>query len=129
MLASSSPEPAAPALRWRAQPPEPDMSPYTTTDETDLDEPETLPESIVEWQPTHRPLVEAHAGVERGSTATGSAVIGALALGALAVGALAIGTLVVGRLGVGRLSVRRAKLDKLEIGDLIVRRLTVLQHD
>ena len=33
------------------------------TIDDDLDEPETLPEEIVHWQPTHRPLTTAHGAV------------------------------------------------------------------
>lgn len=51
----------------------------------------------------------------------------ALALGAMACGALAVGALAVGKLAIGRLIVRRSKFAKVEIGDLIVRRLTVLE--
>jgi hypothetical protein len=57
----------------------------------------------------------------------GAATVGAVALGALAVGTLAIGTLAVGSLAIGKLGVGRARLRKVEIGDLVVRRLTVIE--
>ena len=95
------------------------------TSEPDLDEPETLPEEIVHWQPTHRPygLAQAHLGVAQGASATGSSIIGALAMGALALGAIAIGALAIGRLSVGT-----ARFKRLEVGDLVVRRLRVLER-
>jgi hypothetical protein len=50
--------------------------------------------------------------------------VGSLALGALAVGAAAIGALAIGRLAIGR-----AHLGRVRIDDLVVGRLTVLEHD
>ena len=93
------------------------------SDAVDEDEPETLPEEIVHWQPNHRPLTQAHVAVAQGSSATGSSLIGALALGALAIGAVAIGAL-----AIGRLSVRQARFGKVTIDDLVVRRLKVLER-
>jgi hypothetical protein len=95
------------------------------TIDTELDEQETLPEEIVHWQPTHRPygLAQAHVGVAQGASATGSSIVGALAMGALALGAIAIGALAIGRLSVGA-----AKFRRVEIGDLVVRRLRVLER-
>jgi hypothetical protein len=93
------------------------------SDDVELDEPEELPEEIVHWQPTHRPLTTAHGAVAQGASATGSSIIGALALGALALGAVAIGAL-----AIGRLNVRHAKLGRVEIDDLVVRRLRVLER-
>jgi hypothetical protein len=93
------------------------------SDEVDLDEPEVLPDQIVQWQPTHRPLTTAHGAVAQGASATGSSIIGALALGALALGTVAIGAL-----AIGRLNVRHARLGRVEIDDLVVRRLRVLER-
>jgi len=94
--------------------------------EIEEDEPETLPEEIVQWQPTHRPggLAQAHAAVAQGASATGSWVVGALAMGALALGAVAIGAL-----AIGRLNVRHARFGRLVVDDLTVRRLRVLERD
>jgi hypothetical protein len=50
----------------------------------------------------------------------------ALAAGALALGALAVGALAIGALAVGRLDIREARLRKVEIDDLIVRRFRVV---
>jgi hypothetical protein len=50
----------------------------------------------------------------------------ALAVGALAVGALAVGALAIGALAIGRLEMREARLRKVEIDDLIVRRFRVV---
>jgi hypothetical protein len=95
----------------------------------DLDEPESLPEEIVHWQPTHRPMTQTHGAVAQGASATGSAIVGALAMGALALGAVAIGALAIGRLGIGRLGVRGARFGKVEVDELVVRRLKVLERD
>jgi len=54
------------------------------------------------------------------SAPAGSRVLGALALGAIAVGALAIGALAIGRLSVGR-----ARFRRVEIDELVVRKLRV----
>ncbi len=93
------------------------------SEDVDLDEPETLPEEIVHWQPTHRPLTTAHGAVAQSASATGSGIVGALAMGALALGAVAIGAL-----AIGRLNVRYAKLGRVEIDDLVVKRLRVLER-
>ena len=93
--------------------------------EIEEDEPETLPEEIVHRQPAHRPygLAQAHGAVAQGASATGSSIVGALAMGALALGAIAIGALAIGRLSVGT-----ARFKRLEVGDLVVRRLRVLER-
>ena len=80
------------------------------TTEIDPDDPETLPEEIVHWQPNHRPPFQA-----LGGEATGSALLGALALGAMALGAVAVGAMAIGALRIGRLSVGRARFRRLEI--------------
>jgi quinol monooxygenase YgiN len=61
----------------------------------------------------------------RGAVATGATAAGAATLGALAMGAVALGALAVGALAVGRLTVGRARLRRVEIGELVVRRLDV----
>lgn len=48
---------------------------------------------------------------------------GAVAVGAMALGAFAVGALAIGALAIGRLAVAHARFDRLEIGDLAVRRL------
>jgi len=50
-----------------------------------------------------------------------------VAAAALALGALAIGALAIGALAVGRLEVGRARLRKLEIDDLVVRKLNIVE--
>lgn len=94
--------------------------------EIEEDEAETLPEDVVKWQPTHRPvgLGHAHAAVAQGASATGSSIVGALAMGALALGAVAIGAL-----AIGRLSVRHARFGKLVVDDLTVGRVRILERD
>jgi hypothetical protein len=89
-----------------------------SADVDDADEPEELPEEIVHWQPTHRPLTQAHGAVAQGATATGSSIVGAIAFGAIAVGAVAIGAL-----AIGRLNVRHARFGRLEVDELVVRKL------
>lgn len=51
----------------------------------------------------------------------------AIAAGALALGALAIGALAIGALAIGRLEIKWARLHKLEIDDLTVRRFRVVE--
>ena len=53
--------------------------------------------------------------------------IGAKATGVLAVGAVAIGALAIGALTIGRLAVVRARIRRIEIDDLVVRRLHVTE--
>lgn len=93
------------------------------------DEPETLPEEIVHWQPNRRPLAQADVAAARAVSATGGAAIGTLALGALALGAVAVGAVVIGALGIGRLRVRHASFGRLTVDDLTVRRFRVLERD
>jgi hypothetical protein len=80
------------------------------------DEPDTLPQDIVDWQPERGHLVDIEAP-KVAAPLIGAALLGAAALGAIAVGAVAIGALAIGR----------ARIGKLEIDDLIVRRLRVLE--
>ena len=93
------------------------------SDDIDLDEPESLPEEIVHWQPNHRPLNQAHVATALGASATGSSIVGALAMAVLAIGAVAIGALAIGRLSIGH-----ARFGKVEIDDLVVRRFRVLER-
>jgi hypothetical protein len=81
-----------------------------------LDEPDTLPQDIVEWQPGRRHLVD----MQTPRVSTG--FFAAAALGAVAVGAVAIGAVAIGRLAIGR-----ARIRHLEIDELTVRRLTILE--
>lgn len=53
--------------------------------------------------------------------------IGAKAIGALAVGAVAIGALAIGALAIGRLAVGRARIRRIEVDDLVVRRLHITE--
>ena len=83
-----------------------------------LDEPESLPQDIVQWQPGRGHMVNAPKGVNTG--ALGAALLGAVALGAFAIGALAIGRLAVGSLALGRGRIHRLQIDELIVGDLRV---------
>jgi hypothetical protein len=102
----------------------------TMSADVEADEPETLPEEIVHWQPNHRgaALAEARGAVAHGASATGSSVVGALALGALALGAIAIGAVAIGALSIGRVRVRRARFGQLVVDDLVVRRMRILER-
>jgi hypothetical protein len=51
------------------------------------------------------------------------AAVGAVAVGARAIGALAVGALAIGKLGVGP-----ARFERVEIDELIVRKLTILEE-
>ncbi len=83
----------------------------TTTDY--IDEPDTLPQEIIDWQPNHRTPANADARPAITPAA-------AMAVGALAVGALAIGAVVIGRLVIGK-----ARIRSLDIDTLTVRRLNL----
>jgi hypothetical protein len=60
-----------------------------------------------------------------GGEAIGAQAIGTKAIGTLAIGAIAIGALAIGALAIGYLSIGRARLRRVEIGDLVVRRLRI----
>jgi len=60
-----------------------------------------------------------------GAQAIGAQAIGTSAIGTLAVGAIAIGALAIGALAIGWLSIGRARIRRVEIGDLVVRRLRI----
>jgi hypothetical protein len=61
------------------------------------------------------------------SASTGFALL-AVAMGAAAVGALAVGAVAVGAFAIGKLGIRQGRIEKLEIGDLIVDRLTIRER-
>jgi hypothetical protein len=46
---------------------------------------------------------------------------------AVAAGAVAIGAIAIGALAIGRLVVKRAKFDRMEIGELTIRRIRVIE--
>lgn len=75
------------------------------TERIDDLEPQTLPEPIVEWQPTHHRL-PAPTGALLGAAALGALAMGAIAIGAVAIGAVSVGRMRIGRLEVGRLEVK-----------------------
>lgn len=62
-------------------------------------------------------------GALDGGRATGAALGALVAIGAGAIGAMAIGALAIGRLYVGT-----ARFKRLEIDELVVRKLTILEH-
>jgi hypothetical protein len=61
------------------------------------------------------------------SASTGCALL-AIAMGAAAVGAIAVGAVAVGAFAIGKLGIRQGRIDKLEIGDLTVDRLTIRER-
>jgi hypothetical protein len=73
-----------------------------------LDEPETLPQEIVQWQPGRGPLVNTS------SEAVAAGLVGALAVGVLVIGAMALSRLAFGAQG----RIRRLDVDELTVGDL-----------
>ena len=60
-----------------------------------------------------------------GAEAIGAQATGTKALGTLAIGAIAVGAFAIGALSIGLLSIGRARLRRVEIGDLVVRRLRI----
>ena len=86
-----------------------------------LDEPEDLPQEIVQWQPTRGHLVNSPRPLNT------SAFLAAAA-GALAVGAVAVGAIAIGRLAIGSLALGRGRIRRLEIDELIVRDLRVIER-
>jgi hypothetical protein len=90
--------------------------------QTDLEDDEAPAMEIVHWQPTGR-----HHAVEVKKASVGAAAAGAAAVGAFAVGALAIGALAIGALAISKLTVRHARFGRLEIDELVVRKLRVLE--
>ena len=62
--------------------------------------------------------VREHLPASRSHNAVSAAAVGALAAGVLALGAIAIGRLVI-----GAVSISRARFKRVEIDDLVVRRL------
>ena len=67
--------------------------------------------------------------VAKPASATGVQARGATVMGAFAVGALAIGRLAIKRAAIEQLAVRGASLGRVEIDELVVRRLTVLERE
>jgi hypothetical protein len=83
-------------------------------------EPEELPQPIVEWQPTHQRDDGVH--LAKGRTLSAGAA-GSLAFGALALAGFAIGAVAIGRLTVGSARARR-----MEIGHLVVGKISMLRR-
>jgi hypothetical protein len=82
-----------------------------------LDEPEILPQEIVQWQPGRGRVVNTPKALN--SSAIGAAVVGAVALGAVALGAVAIGRLAIGSLALGRGRIKRLEIDKLIVHHVV----------
>jgi hypothetical protein len=88
-----------------------------------IEEPDELPQPIIDWQPTHS--AEHEGG---GLSMPSSRALGAGAAGMLAFGALALGALAIGAVAIGRLSVGRARMGRLEIDHLVVGKISVLKR-
>ena len=83
-------------------------------------DPEELPQSIVDWQPVHQR--DDGVALAKGHTLSAGAA-GALAFGALALAGFAIGAVAVGRLSIGSARARR-----MEIGHLVVGKISMLKR-
>ena len=57
-----------------------------------------------------------------------SEAIGAQAIGALAIGAIAFGALAIGALAIGSLAIGRTRIRRIEVDDLVVRRLRIIEE-
>jgi len=64
-----------------------------------------------------------------GVQARGATAMGALAVGAFAVGALSIGRLAIRRAAIEQLAAKAVRLGRVEIDELVVRRLHVIDDD
>ncbi|WP_197893946.1 hypothetical protein [Variovorax sp. RA8] len=62
------------------------------------------------------------------AAATGAHAIGTSALGSTLIGAAALGALAIGALSIGRLFVGRARIRRLDIDELVVRRIRVIEQ-
>ena len=92
----------------------------------DIESDEILAEEMVHWSPKRGPLIgEGHPtslDLPAKPTASVALAIGAVAFGAFAIGALAIGTLAIGRMAVGRARFKDLRIDRLEVGQLVMRK-------
>jgi predicted nucleic acid-binding protein len=79
-----------------------------------------LESAVIEKPPAGPKTVRTIAALRIGAQAVGAVAFGALALGALTIGALAVGALAIGKLGI-----RHARLGRVEIDELVVRKLRV----
>ena len=73
---------------------------------------------LVHWSPRHGPTV----GGRIPPLALPLSALGLVAVFGLAMGALAIGALAIGRLAVGRARFGGVRIDRLEVGDLVLAR-------
>ena len=64
-----------------------------------------------------------------GIQARGATAMGALAVGGFTIGALAIGRLAIRRAAIEQLAARELRLGRVEIDELVVRRLHVIDDD
>jgi hypothetical protein len=64
-----------------------------------------------------------------GAHATGASAVGAQAIGTLVIGAIAIGALAIGALAIGRLVIGQTRIRRVEIDDLVVRRLRIIEDE
>jgi hypothetical protein len=51
------------------------------------------------------------------------ATVGALAVGAVAIGALAVGAMAIGRLAIRRVAIKQARIGRLEVDELVIKRI------
>jgi hypothetical protein len=87
----------------------------------DDDHSEIVPRSGASSDMRHLRLRSERTGAQAvGASAVGATVIWGVAIGSIAIGALAIGALAIGGLAIGR-----ARFRRLEIDDLVVRKLRI----
>ncbi len=96
--------------------------------ETDVSDPYAYPPIDYERS---RPRLRADtaAATVTGGSVKGGHLAGLSALLTLATGAAALGFMAIGALAIGRLVVGEARFKRLEIDELVVRKLTLLDND
>ena len=83
-------------------------------------DPDDLPQPIVEWQPVH--------GRDDGVSLPPGRTLSAGAAGALVFGALALAGFAIGAVAIGRLSIGSARARRMEIGHLVVGKISMLRR-
>lgn len=123
--------PRKPRTRATPQPEEPLATDPLLKDAV-IEEPEELPQPIVQWQPTHAEAggegVEIAPPRALSAGAGGALAVGAIALAGFTMGALAVGAVAVGAMAIGRLNVGQSRFKRLEIDHLVVGKVSALRQ-